>query len=86
MDELMAGMDRLYELYERHYQQLRADVIRVNRSLGSAQPDKTWMELPSRVEFETLLTRPTDDPEMIRRWVRRIIRGYEDEFPEMRVA
>ncbi len=86
MDGLIAGMDRLYELYKEHFGQLRADVIEVNRSLGSTWPEKTWMELLSRTEFERLITAPTDDPGVIQRWVRRLIRGHEHEFPELRVA
>ena len=44
------------------------------------------MELLSRPEFETLITGPTDEPEVVRLWVRRLIRGHEHEFPELRVA
>ncbi|NLF67842.1 MAG: hypothetical protein GX575_02180 [Candidatus Anammoximicrobium sp.] len=86
MDGLMAGMDRLYELYQGHFRELRADVIAVNRSLGSTWPEKTWMELLSRTDFERLITAPTDDPKVIQRWVRRLIRGHEHEFPELQVA
>lgn len=86
MDGVVAGMDRLYELYQQHFARLRVDVIDINRSFGSTQPEKTWMELLSRVEFEALITAPTAEPEVIRRWVRRLIHGHEHEFPELRVA
>jgi len=86
MDWSEIDMDRLYELYRQHFYQLRRDVIRVNRSLGSTQPEKTWMELLSREEFETLITAPTDEPEVAQRWMRRITRGHEHEFPQLRAA
>ena len=79
-------MNRLYELYTQHFERLRADVTNVNRSLGSNDPEKTWMELLNRQEFESLMTAPTDEPEVARRWFRCIIRGHEQEFPESRVA
>lgn len=80
------NMDRLYELYQQHFDRLRADVISANRSLGSSRPEKTWMERLGRNEFESLLTNPTDEPELVKRWVRRIIRGHEHEFPELKAA
>jgi hypothetical protein len=86
MDWSDFDMDALYELYQQHFHQLRADVIQVNRSLGSTRPEKTWMELLSRAEFETLITAPTDEPEVTQRWVRCIIRGHEHEFPALQVA
>ncbi len=76
-------MDRLYELYERHIDRLRTDVIEANRSLGSSQPQRTHLDRLGRSEFETLLQQPTDDSEVARSWVRRIIRGHEHEFPEL---
>ena len=86
MESTLADMDRLYKLYQQNFQQLRSDVIKVNRSLGSTQPEKTWMELLTRSEFGALVTRPTDEPEVVRRWIQRLIRGHEHEFPELRVA
>jgi hypothetical protein len=86
MDGAVLDMDRLYELYQQHFAQLRADIIETNRSLGSTQPEKTWMELLSRAEFETLITAPADEPEVVQRWVRRLVHGHEHEFPGLRVA
>ena len=86
MDGVVTDLDRLYELYQQHFAQLRADVIETNRSLGSTQPEKTWMELLSRAEFAALITAPTDEPDVVRRWVRRLIHGHEHEFPGLRVA
>jgi len=86
MDWSEFDMGRLYELYRHYFNQLRADVIRVNRSLGSMQPEKTWMEQLNHTEFETLITAPTDEPEVVRRWVQCVIRGHEREFPDLRVA
>jgi hypothetical protein len=73
-------MDRLYQLYQRHIDRLRKDVIQANRSLGSSQPERTHLDHLSRSEFETLLQQPTDDPDVTRLWVRRIVRGHEHEF------
>jgi len=85
MDWSPREMDRLYELYKQHFHELRLAVIAVNRDLGSTQPEKTWMELLGRDEFERLLTDPAD-PEVAERWVRRITRGHEGEFPNRQVA
>ena len=86
MDWSEFDMDRLYVLYTQHFSQLRAGVTRANRSLGSAQPEKTWMEMLSRGDFERLITAPTDEPAVVLRWVRCVIRGHEQEFPELLVA
>lgn len=86
MDWSQFDMDRLYELYEQDFHRLRADVVGVNRSLGSMQPEKTWMELLSRTEFERLLTAPTNEPDVTQRWLRCIVRGHEHEFPGLRAA
>jgi len=74
-------MDRLYELYRRYIDRLRADTIEANRSLGSPRPEHIRLNHISRSEFETLLYQPADDPELTRQWVRRIIHGHEHEFP-----
>jgi len=86
MDWAQLEMDRLYELYQQHFAELRSAVISANRSHGSPQPEKTWMELLSRDEFSTLLQSPTYEPEITAGWVKRIIRGHEHEFPNLRVA
>ncbi|MCC6124304.1 MAG: hypothetical protein IT426_05040 [Pirellulales bacterium] len=75
-------LNRIYELYSQHIQQLRSDVITANRLLGSSKPDKTALRCLSRMEFETLLRQPADDPTIRDKWLRRIIRGHEHEFPE----
>ena len=85
MDCLPREMERLYELYQQHFRDLRSVVTAANRTHGSSQPEKTWMELISRDEFERLLNNP-DEPEVAERWVRRIIRGHEHEFPSLQVA
>jgi hypothetical protein len=86
MDWTHVDMDRLYELYEQHFDEVRSAVISANRSHGSSQPEKTWMELLDRNEFEKLLKNPTDEPKIVNRWVKRIIRDFENEFPNLRVA
>jgi len=82
MEWTAESMDRLYGLYERHFDRLHADVTAVNRSLGSDTPAKTNLRHLTRTEFEALLIRPTEDPEPTLLWVKRIIRGHEHEFPE----
>jgi hypothetical protein len=44
------------------------------------------MEELGDAEFKTFVTAPTDDPEVVRRWLKCIVRGHEQEFPELRVA
>jgi hypothetical protein len=86
MEASTARLGRLYEIYQQHVRQLRADVIDVNRSLGSTQPEKTWTVPLNRTDFESLIIGPTDEPEKIRRFVQRLIRGHEHEFADLRVA
>jgi hypothetical protein len=86
MDGTKLDMDRLYELYTIHFVQLRADISVVNRSLGSLHPEKTWMQMLERTEFDALVSAPSEEPDIINRLIRRIVRGHEEEFPELRVA
>jgi len=79
-------LDRLYQLYRRHVDRLRVDVVQANRSLGSSHPQRTQLEHLSRSEFETLLQQPADDLNVAQLWVRRIIKGHEHEFPELDFA
>ena len=76
-------MDRLYELYQQHISRLRAAVIETNRSLGSPHPEQTKLECLPRAEVERLLTGASDDPEVTRLWLRRVLRGHEHEFPDL---
>jgi hypothetical protein len=76
-------VDRLYELHGQHIDRLRADVGAANRLLGSSMPERTGLKHLTRAEFEALLRQPTDDPEVARLWIRRIIRGHEHEFPAL---
>jgi hypothetical protein len=85
MDCSPREMDRLYELYQQHFHDLRSVATSANQLHGSSQPEKTWMELISWEEFERLINNP-DEPEVANRWVRRIIRGHEREFPNLQVA
>ncbi len=86
MERRPEEIDRLYDLYVQYANTVRADIIQANRTLGSPHPEETKLEVISRAEFERLLTQPNDDPGVIRRWVRRIIRGHEKEFPELDAA
>lgn len=85
MDWPPSGMDRLYELYQQDFHQLRAAVIDANRSHGSQNPEKTWMELLTRDQFGQLLTDPKD-PAVAERWIKELVGGHEDEFPGLLVA
>jgi hypothetical protein len=71
-------IDRLYALYEQHFDRLQRDAVVANRLLGSASPKKTHLKRLTRAQFEALLTAPTNDREVIELWIRRISRGHED--------
>jgi hypothetical protein len=86
MDWSQLDFDKLYRLYQEHHRRLRASVVSANRSHGSSHPDKTWMRELGRDEFVDLLTNPDGDPEVAERWLKRIIRGHEQEFPDLLVA
>ena len=83
MEWTAKSLDRLYELYQQHIERLRADVIKSNGSLGSSKPEHTALKCSSRDEFEARLKRQTDDPEVVQLWIRRIVRGHEDEFAQL---
>lgn len=85
MDWSAEDMDRLYDLYQRHIDQLREDVVKTNRLLGAERPS-TRLERLTRPEFDLLLKNWRQDPESARLWLRRIIRGHEKEFPRLDVA
>ena len=80
------SIQRLFELYERHFDCLRQDVAAANLSLGSSNPKKIHLERLTRTQFEAVLTDPTNDQEAIQLWVRRIIRRHENEFPVRQAA
>jgi hypothetical protein len=80
------SIGRLYELYERHVEDLKRDVVAANRSLGSSHPEKTKLECLTRDQFEGILMDPAKDTEAVHLWVRRIIRGHEHEFPTLQAA
>jgi hypothetical protein len=77
---------RLYKLYQQHDRQLRKDVAASNRSLGSANPEKTNLKQLTLPEFEAILKNQAKDDEVVSMWVRRIIRGHENEFPSLQAA
>lgn len=77
---------RLFELYEQFIDRLMEDVVATNLSLGSLSPSKTRLKRLSLQEFRDILTHPDRDDEVIELWVRRIIRGHEDEFPALQAA
>ena len=86
MDVGKIDKDRLYDLYTRYHARLRADVVYVNRSLGSATPEKTWLEMLERPMFDLLVDGSAIEPDVVHRFILRIVRGHEQEFPELRVA
>jgi hypothetical protein len=77
---------RLYKLYQQHDRQLRKDVAASNRSLGSANPEKTKLKQLTLAEFTAILKNQSKDDEVVSLWVRRIIRGHENEFPSLLAA
>ena len=80
------SMGRLYELYKLHVDNLARDVQATNSSLGSPHPGKTGLVCLSRSQFEAILIDPTSDQEAVQLWLRRIVRGYEGEFPALQAA
>ena len=85
MDWPVENMDRLYELYQQYFNRLREDVVKSNRMLGAARPSMRLEQL-SRAGFESLLENWRQDPESAQLWIRRIVRGHEQEFPQLEVA
>ena len=85
MDWPAEDMDRLYDLYQRHFERLREDVVKANLALGAAAPTMRLARL-DRPEFESLLRSRHRDPEAVRLWIRQIVRGHEQEFPRLEVA
>lgn len=76
-------MDRLFQLYERYFEDLRKEMVAGNRTLGSAEPDRIKLEQLNRDEFEAILRSPAADGEVLHAWIRKIISGNEREFPEL---
>ena len=76
-------IDRLYELYQRYFDRLRDDIIAVNRSMSSTNPERTAQSLLSRAEFEDVVRSPGRYPAFRRVWLQRIIEGHENEFPDL---
>jgi hypothetical protein len=72
--------EQVYWLYTAYFLELRRDVIEANLFHGSTNPKKTWMKELRRQEFETSINN-LEDPEVAKRWLRRIIRGHESELP-----
>jgi hypothetical protein len=79
-------VDRLHELYVGYVGGLQTDVAKTNRALGSANPDRTKLELLSRDEFERHINPPHRDVQATHSWLRRIARGHEREFPGLESA
>jgi predicted methyltransferase len=80
------SIDRLFELYERHFDCLLQDVEAANLSLGSPSPKKTLLPRLTRTQFEAVVTDPANDREAIHLFVRRIMRGHGDELPARQAA
>lgn len=74
------SIDRLFELYQRHFDRLQKDVGAVNLSLGAPGSKKGRLERLTRAQFEALLKDETKDQEAIELWVRRISRDHENDF------
>ena len=79
-----AHFDRFYELYLQYIARLKADVIDSNRSMGSKTPEKTKIGPETKEKVDRQLRNvSTDDPEVAILWVRRVVRGFEKEFPPL---
>ena len=86
MEWIGKRLDRLFELYERYVEDLQADLVAANRSLGSTDPKKTWLAPFTRKQFEAFLSDEPADQEIRRLWILRIVRGHENEFPELQAT
>lgn len=86
MEWIGKRMDRLFELYEQYVERLQSDAVAVNRSLGSSHPRRTWLKPLTRRQFEAFLTDEPAEYEVRRLWMLRIVRGHEQEFPELRAT
>lgn len=77
-------IDRLYPPYCDHHEKLKTDVEAINRSWGSKNPEMKLQKL-AHDEFMGILTTPHIGEEALiaSRWIRRIARGHEAEFPEL---
>jgi hypothetical protein len=80
------SMDRLYGLYERYIEDVKRDIRTANVELGSANPERVSLQALSRDEFEIALSDPARDREATSLWLRRIVRGHEQEFPFLQAA
>jgi hypothetical protein len=76
-------LDRLYPCYEEHYKRLRAGIVAANRSLGSPHPERVKLQCLTRTEFEDLLRGEPFDIQARKLWIRSLLRGQEQEFPEL---
>jgi hypothetical protein len=74
------SMERLYELYEQHFEHLHQIAEVTNLSLGSPNPNSTRLERLTRSQFEAVCNGATSDRKVIELWIRRIIRDHENEF------
>ena len=81
MDRMPDRMDRLYTLYRYYHGRLCDRIVEANRLLGSSHPAAKLAPL-SQSEFTATID-DNRDPEAIRLWLCRIVRGHEDEFPEL---
>lgn len=84
MEGTTGEIDRLYELYGQYFDRLVSEVVLANRSLGSSHPERTGLKRLNRAEFEELLKDGYDD--VVRQWIRGIVRGHEHEFPRWHIA
>jgi hypothetical protein len=83
MEWTAESMTRLYKLYQQHVAKLRKDVVEANRWLGSSKPHRVKLKQLTKREFEELLKEPSADVEATRLWLKRIIRGHEEQFPAL---
>lgn len=80
------AIDRLYVLYQEHHDRLQSEVAATNRTLGSANPEKSELPRLTCDQFAAILADSTTDPKAVLLWVRRIIRGHEREFQLFQAA
>ncbi len=61
-------------------------LAQANQTLGSQEPNAVKLTVLDLAEFESLILQPSDEPEVLRSWLRQIVRGRDQEFSELLTA
>jgi hypothetical protein len=75
--------DRLYQLYVSYFDQRSESFKEANRFVSSVGADWLRIERLSQTQFFDYLSRPGLNAATKRRWLDRILQGYDDEKAEI---